>query len=106
MKHPCGTLEIVGACYRGLSQRQVSQLIDQPVTLIRESSNQHDTNAIMCFAEVDGVDNHIGYIPAKLAMYFAPMMDAGLTLSAVVKETYPPKLAITATLMMETKDAS
>ena len=103
-KNPCGTIEIVGARFRGLSQRQVNELIDQPVTFVREPSNVHDANAIMCYAEVDAADNHIGYVPAKLAQYFAPMMDAGLSLSAIVSATYPPRLAITATLMMETED--
>ena len=103
-KNPCETIEIVGARFRGLSRRQVSELIHQPVTFVREPSNQHDANAIMCYAVVDGADKHIGYVPAKLAQYFAPMMDAGLKLSAVITTT--PQAVITATLMMETEDAS
>ena len=93
-----GIIPIVGARYRGMSQRQIQNLEGETVTLKREPSNQFDPNAIMCYASVDGDEMHIGYIPADKAKHLAPQMDEGLDLYAIVTATFPSKMGIKAEL--------
>lgn len=51
---------------------------DAPVTLVREPSNPHDPNAIELFAE--GLK--LGYVPRRVALRLAPVMDAGADVRA------------------------
>lgn len=96
----CGQLEIVGAKYRNLSQRQINELVNETVDLKREPSNEHDPNAIACFAYLQEGMLHIGYIPAKLAIHLAPMMDeGGMHLQALIKQTDAVRMRILAELI-------
>jgi hypothetical protein len=48
------------------------------LTLVRESDNAHDLNAIS--VELEG--RHLGRIPADIALFLAPQLDQGITWSA------------------------
>jgi len=51
------------------------------VTLVRESENKYDTNAIAVNVSVgSGADYDLGYIPKDLASVLAPLIDKGLQL--------------------------
>jgi hypothetical protein len=57
------------------------------VALRREADNQHDANAVAVDVSVNGSRAvSLGYIPREWAELIAPIIDAGVILTAVFKE--------------------
>jgi hypothetical protein len=56
------------------------------ISLIRESGNRYDTNAIAVSAEVSGHGSYkMGYLESRCAALVAPIMDKGISLKAGLK---------------------
>ena len=86
-KIPCNDFLVAGTKYR-CTQDQVNQLKRGDVIKFeREPTNEHDANAIACFAFITPGPTHIGYVPAVVAKHLSPMMEAGLELEAIVLRT-------------------
>lgn len=86
-KIKCNTFTVVGGFFRAKEDPDFAAKLRKlkkgdMIQLVRDPENSHDKNAIKCIAG----DLFIGFIPAVLAQYFAPMMDNGVILSAVMFE--------------------
>ena len=56
------------------------------ITLQRDYTNEHDRNAVAVMASVNGSQCYqMGYLPQGLAMYIAPLMDAGKAVNSAFK---------------------
>ena len=56
------------------------------ITLKRDYTNKYDSNAVAVLASVNGSQCYqMGYLPQGLAMYIAPLMDAGKAVESVFK---------------------
>lgn len=56
------------------------------VTLQRDYNNEHDNNAVAVMVSVNGSASYqVGYLPKGLAIYIAPLMDAGKAVKSVFK---------------------
>ena len=57
------------------------------VNLVREATNEYDSNAVKVITAVQGKGSYaIGYIPATLAKIIAPLLDSGKAVRATFKE--------------------
>src|SRR5690606_3783663 len=77
-----------------------------PVTLVRESDNEHDQHAIAVYAH--RARNKAGYVPKGLAKRLAPLLDVGTDLVAVSvrgsgagKDTVTPHILICERRLLE-----
>jgi hypothetical protein len=71
-------VQVVGVIFRPGYPDTILELPDDAqLRLVRETGNPHDLNAIGVYAQYDGKDIHLGYIPALMALRMAPAMDAG-----------------------------
>lgn len=63
------------------------------LSLRREKTNMRDSNAIAVIAHVPGAKQpafKIGYVPANIASWLAPRMDAGLMVRVYAKQNGAP----------------
>ena len=57
------------------------------ISLRRDKGNEYDNNAVAVMASVNGSNAYqMGYLPRGLAMYIAPLMDAGKAVAATFKQ--------------------
>ena len=101
-----GTLVIAGTKYRCKPNQLKDLKFSDQIELEREPKNEHDPNAIACYARSGQIRFHVGYIPSKLAKHFAPMIDNGLRLSAKVRFTNYSRLEINIDLIWEKEDSA
>ena len=57
---------------------------DISIQLVHESNNKFDRNAVQVVATVKGKGSYcMGYLPRELAMFIAPLLDCGDTVTAL-----------------------
>lgn len=83
---PFEDVACVGNHYRLPEEREMAQIMistqePKQVALVREPTNEYDTNAIKVMYQ--GL--HIGYVEGTNAVWIAPYLDEGLSHYAVVK---------------------
>lgn len=89
------TVRIYDNYVRGLTHYQFKAVHSQikegdPLTLVREISNEYDSFAIAVFYQ----NQKMGYIAAYENIILANMIDAGVQLSAFVSKISPPQAEI------------
>lgn len=70
------------------------------LTLTREPTNAHDTNAIMCVRSDITPAQKVGHIPAVQAQWLAALLDNGYEIRAIVEHVEPTKMAVAVMLEM------
>jgi len=98
---PFLALRIAGTKFR-CTKDEVRQFVSPGdfVKLEREPKNEFDSNAIACYLGV----RHVGYVPAAVAKYYAPLLDVGLELAGRVLSTQPDLLIINMQLVWVKED--
>jgi hypothetical protein len=86
MKHPL-TLNAVGVTFanRQTALQHLTRYPRHRITtyLVRDRSNQFDTNAIAIRVQVAGKGSYtVGYLPREWASVIAPLLDRGMTVPA------------------------
>lgn len=89
-----GLYAIVGMNHRQSEQFVAALPAGEPLTLIREPTNQYDPNAIQVWAR----DRHVGYVKATQARTLARHIDANGTppLDAIAGFSIDAKICVTA----------
>jgi hypothetical protein len=79
---------IVGTKFRGpAAVEAIAQMREgDEVRLVREPENKYDTWAVACHY----LGLHVGYVPKQANPKIAAALDAGLTVTAIVRE--PPRI--------------
>jgi len=94
------TFDIRGVKFRNTSADVAALKSGDLVNLTREPTNEFDPNAVACTSG----GRFLGYMPKELARYLSPMMNEGLKLHAVIKQTEPVKMLITVVLVWDKED--
>lgn len=105
----CNSFLVAGTKYRCEAGNLRTFAEGSALLLKREPTNIHGANAIAVYANIQAKMPtptwlHIGYVPAALAKYFSPMMEAGLKLSAITRRIEPAKLVVWAELVWEKEE--
>ena len=91
VKLPKVETKVAGVTYgnRQKAIEHLSRYAPQSITirLERERDNAADRNAVAVWAAVEGKGAyHMGYLPRALAVFIAPLMDAGKAVQALFRE--------------------
>ena len=77
---------VAGVTFRNSDGKNRQNIIastrgDEPISLIRESANPYDSNAIMV---LDSNGRQLGCIKKSIAAWLAPQMDSGKNVTAII----------------------